>query len=95
MFVWVMNGLLTLCCVTISRWKVPPGATLETLRGATRFENLTAIASVLGKILLCHTKMMDCHCFLVLLYAGLGHEWALAMVLRDNFTLEGVLACHS
>ena len=69
--------------------------TLETLRGAARFEeNWTVITSLSGKILLCHTKMMDCHCFLVLLYVGLGHEWALAMVLRDNFTLEGA-PCHS
>ena len=26
----------------------------------------------------------------MLLYVCLGHGWALAMVLRDNFTLEGV-----
>ena len=64
---------------------------LETLRGATRFENSTAITSLPGGILLCHTKMMDCHCCGVLLYVGLGHEWALVMVLPDNFTLEGVL----
>ena len=63
---------------------------LETLRGATRFENPTAITSLPGKILLCHTKMMDCHCCGVLLYVCLGHGWALAMVLPDNFTLEGV-----
>ena len=33
---------------------------------------------------------MDCKGCQVLLYVCLGHEWALAMVLRDNFTLEGV-----
>ena len=64
---------------------------LETLIGATRFENSTSITSLPAKILLCHTKTMDCHCCGVLLYVGLGHEWALAMVLPDNFTLEGVL----
>ena len=26
----------------------------------------------------------------VYVYVSLGHGWALAMVLRDNFTLEGV-----
>ena len=94
MFVWIMNGLLTLCYVTVSRWKGSP-ATLETLREElARFETSTAITSLPGKIWLCHTKMLDCHCFLVLLYVSLGHEWALAMVLCDNFTLEGV-PCRS
>ena len=37
MLVWVMNGLWQWCYVTISRWKESP-ATLETLRGAARFE---------------------------------------------------------
>ena len=93
MLVGVMEGLCQLCYVTISRWKESP-ATLESLRGAARFENLTAATSLSGKILLCHTKMMDFHCFRVLLYVGWGHGWALAMVLRGNFTLEGV-PCHS
>ena len=46
------------------------------------------------KILLCHTKMMDCQCCGVLLYVGLGDEWALAMVLHVNFTIKRV-PCHS
>ena len=91
MLVWVMDGLWQWCYMTISRWK-ESHATLETLRGAARFERIsTTLTSLPVKILLCHTKMMDCHCCGVLLYVGLGHEWALAMVLPDNFTLEGVL----
>ena len=90
MFVWVMDGLWQWCYMTISRWK-ESHATLETLPGATRFENSTAITSLPAKMLLRHTKMMDIHCFGVLLYVGLGHGWALAMVLPDNLALEGVL----
>ena len=90
MLVWVMHGLSQWCYLTISRWEESCVA-LETLRGATRFEHLISITSLPGKILVCHTKMMDCHYCELLLYIGLGHEWALAMVLPDNFTLEGVL----
>ena len=90
MLVSDMSGLWQWCYLTNSCWKESCVA-LETLRGATRFENSTAITSLPGKILLlCHSKMMDCHCCGVLLYASLGHEWALAMVLPDNFMLEGV-----
>ena len=88
--VWVMNGLWQWCYLTISRWKESCVA-LETLRGATRFEKSTTITSLSGQILLCHTKMMDCQCFRVLLYVSFSHEWTLAMVLHDYFTLERVV----
>ena len=90
MLVWVMDGLWQWCYMTISRWK-ESHATLETPRGAARFQNPTAITSLPVKILLCHTKMMDFHCFRVLLYVSLGHEWALAMVLHDYLALEPVV----
>ena len=91
MLVWVMDGLWQWCYLTISLWKESCVA-LETLIRLTRFENPTAmITSLPAKILLCHTKTMDCHCCGVLLCVGLGHDWALAMVLPDNFTFKGVL----
>ena len=93
MLVWVMDGLWQWCYMTISRWK-ESHATPETLRGSARFENLNSLASLPVKILLCHTKMMDCQCCGVLLYVGFGHGWALTMVLHDNLMLEGD-SCHS
>ena len=63
---------------------------LKLSKGRARFEISTPPTSLPVKILLCHTKMMDCECCSVLLYVGLGHGCALAMVLHDNFMLEGV-----
>ena len=67
---------------------------LKLFEGQVRFQISTALTSLPVKILLCHTEMMDCQCCGVLLHVGLGHGWALAMVLHDNITLEGV-PCHS
>src|SRR5210317_579059 len=68
--------------MTISRGKESP-ATLETLRDEARFEKSIPAATLPGHLLVCHTLMMDCHCFCVLLYVCLGHGWALTRVVLD------------
>ena len=50
----------------------------------------TALETLHGNLLVCHTEMMDCHCFRVLLYVCFGHP--LARELHDNLALERVLS---
>ena len=47
-----------------------------------------------GKWLVCHTMMMDCRCFWVVLYVCLSHVWALTRVRCNNLSREQV-SCHS
>ena len=83
MFVWVMSGVTQGCNVTICR-RNESLATLETLKDEARFENsIPAATLVLGKLLLCHTAVMHGHCFRVLQYVCLGHEWGNTRLQRD------------
>ena len=75
--------------MTIWRWNESL-ATLETLVGQARSEKSIPAKTLPGKILVCHTLMMDCHCFRVLLYVCLGHGWDVTRVLHDNLALERV-----
>ena len=72
MFVWAMDGMWQGCSMTIWRWNESL-FTLETLVGQARSERLIPAKTLPGKILLCHTLMMDCHCSWVLPYVSLGH----------------------
>ena len=93
MFVWVMDGLRQGCYMTICRWNESP-VTLECPERGGEIGKSTALSATLhGNLLVCHTKMMDDHCFRVVLYVCLGHGWADTMVLHDNLPLERV-SCH-
>ena len=58
-----MGGVWQGCYVTIWCLGMESLATLETLTGEVRLEKLITATPLPGKLLLCHTKMMDCHCF--------------------------------
>ena len=62
MIVWVMGGVWQGCYMTICLG-MESLVTLETLTGKARLEKSIAATPLPGKLLLCHTKMMDCHCF--------------------------------
>ena len=82
MFVWVMGGVTQGCYMTICRSNESL-ATLGTLKDQARFEKSIPAKTLPGKLLFCHTAMMHHHCFRVLQYVSLGHEWGNARVQRD------------